>query len=342
MNLLYKSALERVVDSIDVNGKAFLITGASGLIGSCLIDLLMIANEKGTTNHIYALGRSAKKLESRFANYMNSNTFHVLEQDICFPINDNLHFDYIVHAASNADPINYAKYPAETMTINMLGTINVLEYIRHNPGCVAEFLSTFEVYGNTGKDDYEESDVGILNFNEIRACYPESKRAAETLVRCYVKEYGLDVKIGRLSSIYGPTMAADDSKAHAQFMRNALDGKDIVLKSKGLQRRTYCYVLDAVTGILTVLFHGEKGEAYNISNEKSIVSIAELAQIIAEKCGRKVVYALPSELEMNGFSKPQNCILDNGKLKALGWHANYNIFEGVNECLSILEEIANN
>ena len=342
MNLLYRSALERVVDFIDVNGKAFLITGASGLIGSCLIDLLMIANEKGKTNHVYALGRSAKKLESRFANHLSSNTFHVLEQDICSPINDNLYFDYIVHAASNADPINYAKYPAETMTTNMLGTMNVLEYTRHHPGCVAEFLSTFEVYGNTGKDDYEESDVGILNFNEIRACYPESKRAAETLVRCYVKEYGLDVKIGRLSSIYGPTMAADDSKAHAQFMRNALEGKDIVLKSKGLQRRTYCYVLDAVTGILAVLFHGEKGEAYNISNEKSIVSIAELAQIIAEKCGRKVVYALPSELEMNGFSKPQNCILDNSKLKALGWHANYNIFEGVYECLSILEEIANN
>ena len=103
MNLLYRSALERVVDSIDVNGKAFLITGASGLIGSCLIDLLMIANEKGKTNHVYALGRSAKKLESRFTNYLSSNTFHVVEQDICFPISDNLHFDYIVHAASNAE-----------------------------------------------------------------------------------------------------------------------------------------------------------------------------------------------------------------------------------------------
>ena len=342
MNPLYKSSLEKGLDSVDVTGKSFLITGASGLIGSCLIDLMMMACKKGHYNHIYALGRSSNKLRKRFSDYQESVNFHIIEQNICTPINDDYEFDFIIHAASNADPINYAKYPAETMKTNLLGTINVLEYARKHPGCIVEFLSTFEVYGNAGKDEYLESDVGLLDFNALRSCYPESKRAAESLVRCYVKEYDLDAKIGRLASIYGPTMTADDSKAHAQFMRNALEGKDIVLKSKGQQIRTYCYVLDAITGILSILLHGEKGEAYNISNDKSIVSIAELAQIIAERCGKKVVYALPSKLETEGFSKPQNCILVNSRLKTLGWCANYDIHEGIKECLAILEDKTKN
>ena len=336
MNVLYRAALEQVEDSVEVSGKTFLVTGASGLIGSCLIDLMMLACENGKTNHIYALGRSSKKLEKRFSGYLDSDYFHIIEQDICSPFNDDFHFDYIIHGASHADPINYAKYPVETMKTNLMGIINVLEYARKHSNCHVELLSTFEVYGHAGKDEYSESDVGMLDFNTLRACYPESKRAAETLARCYQDEYNLKVKIGRLASIYGPTMAIDDSKAHAQFLRNAIEGKDIVLKSQGIQKRTYCYVIDAVTAILHILFHGKEGEAYNISNEKSIVTIAQLAQIIAEISGRKVIFDLPSDLESKGFSKPQNCILNNGKLRDLGWSGRYDIRRGVEESLSIL------
>ena len=338
MNVLYRAALEQVVDSVEVSGKIFLVTGASGLIGSCLIDLMMLACEKGKPNHIYALGRSLKKLEKRFSGYLNSEYFHIIEQDICSPINDDFRFDYIIHGASHADPISYAKYPVETMKTNLMGIIHVLEYARKHSACHVELLSTFEVYGQAGKDEYSESDVGMLDFNTLRACYPESKRAAETFVRCYHDEYNLKVKIGRLASIYGPTMAMDDSKAHAQFLRNAIEGKDIVLKSQGIQKRTYCYVIDAVTAILRILFRGEEGEAYNISNEESIVTIAQLAQVIADMSGSKVIFDLPSDLESKGFSKPQNCILNNRKLRDLGWSGRYDIRKGVEECLSILRQ----
>lgn len=332
---LYKTALQKIKPAVEVDNKSFLITGASGLIGSCLIDLLMTAN-KVFHNHVYALGRSKAKLQNRFNDYLESSFFHILEQDIRTPLSDELHFDYIIHGASNADPISYAKYPAETMLTNMEGGINILEYTRKHFDCKAEILSTFEVYGKLDKDDYVEQDAGTIDFNQIRSCYPESKRVMEILSRCYVDEYNANVNIGRLCSIYGPTMATADSKAHAQFMRNALEGKDIVLKSTGEQKRTYCYVLDAVTGILTVLFHGKKGEAYNISNEQSVVTIAELAQVIAGIAGRSVIFDLPSELEKKGFSKPQNCVLDNSKLRALGWSGNYDINQGIGECLSIL------
>ena len=333
---LYKASLLKFIDAIEVNEKAFLITGASGLIGSCLTDLLMLSNECGRENHVYALGRSKSKLEKRFHDYLESEHFHIVEQDICCPLDDSVEYDFIIHCASNTDPVNYAKYPAETMTTNMLGGINVLEYGRKHHNCHIEILSTFEVYGNAGKDEYSESDVGLLDFNHLRSCYPESKRAIETLSKCYREEYGVKVSIGRLSSIYGPSMAENDSKAHAQFIRNALAGKNIVLKSKGEQRRTYCYVFDAVTGILCVLFHGECGTAYNISNENAIVSIAEVAQTVADVAGTSVVYDLPDDLESRGFSKPQNCILNNAKLHALGWRGQYTLKNGLVETINIL------
>lgn len=335
-NDIYRSSLERVVPEIAIEDGKILVTGASGLIGSCIIDLLMLANNHGRAFEVYALGRNAEKLRLRFSAFKQSPLLHFVEQDICKPLDSAISYDYIIHGASNADPRNYAKYPAETMIINLEGAKNVLNYCKEHPSTKALMMSTFEVYGNAGKDVYVESDSGVVDLNMIRSCYPESKRCMEILTRCYVDEYGVKAVIGRLCSIYGPTMAKDDSKAHAQFIRNGLKGEDIVLKSKGEQRRTYCYVIDAVTGLLCVLANGAAGEAYNIANENAIVSIAEVAQKIAELSGTKVVFSLPNELEKKGYSKPQNCILKNDKLKSLGWSGTYTIEGGLGETLNIL------
>lgn len=339
-NNIYSEALKKSLGYVAVTGKSFLVTGASGLIGSCLVDLLMLANQEGANNHVYALGRSFEKLSKRFCSLAHNKYFHIIVQDVCSPLDDSYEFDYIVHCASNADPVSYAKFPVETMTTNILGGKNILDYGKQHKKCKITILSTFEVYGNGNKDVYCESDAGILDFNQFRSCYPESKRTLEIISRCYVDEYGVNVNVARLSSIYGPTMAANDSKAHAQFLRNALVGKDIVLKSKGLSRRTYCYVIDAVTGILTVLFKGKNAESYNISNEKSISSIAEVAQTVAQIAGRKVIFELPSEIEQKGFSKPQNCILDNHKLRYLGWKGMYTLAEGMKETFDILRSFS--
>ena len=134
-------------------------------------------------------------------------------------------------------------------------------------------------------------------------------------------------------------MQANDSKAHAQFLMNALAGQDIVLKSKGTQRRTYCYVMDAVSGILAVLFRGKAGEAYNVANDQSIATIAEVAQTIAKIAGTKVIFDLPDDVESKGFSRPQNCVLKTDKIKALGWNGKYRLNEGLNETFEILKEM---
>ncbi len=337
-NEIYRNALERVIPEIVIHDGSVLVTGASGLIGSCAIDLLMLANDYGRKFEVYALGRNEEKLRKRFATFADSEMLHFVEQDVRKPLDNSVSYDYIVHGASNADPRNYALYPVETMLINLEGAKNILEYCKDHQNTKAILLSSFEVYGNAVKDIYYESDYGILDLDILRNCYPESKRCAEQLVRCYVDEYDVNAVLGRLCSIYGPTMAKDDSKAHAQFLRNALRDEDIILKSKGDQRRTYCYVLDAVTGLLAVLSKGERGEAYNISYENSVASIAEVAQTIASIVGTRVVFNLPDEVEARGFSKPQNCILNNEKLRSLGWEGSYTLREGLIETIDILSQ----
>lgn len=336
---IYLKALQDISSYVNVEEKSFLVTGASGLIGSCLIDLLMFVNRKqGKRNHVYALGRNALKLKDRFSLFVGDKYFHIIEQDVCQQINDKFAFDFIVHGASNADPIAYVKYPVETMQTTLLGAINILEYGRKHKGCKIVMLSTFEVYGKADHDVYKEKDAGIIDFNTLRASYPESKRSMEILSRSYVDEYGVLVNIARLSSIYGPTMITTDSKAHAQFIRCAVNGKDIELKSKGEQRRTYCHVIDAISGILTILTKGETGECYNIANEDAVTSIAELAQIVANIAEVNVVFEKPSALEVKGYSKPQDIILDNKKLCALGWNPLFPIYTGMKMTVDILKK----
>ena len=335
-NTIYREALEKVIPEIAISDGRVLVTGASGLIGSCLVDLLLLANDYGRNFEVFALGRNMEKLRKRFSAFSRSVLLHLIKQDIQMPLDSSIQYDYIIHGASNADPRNYALYPVETMLINLSGAKNVLNYCKDHPTTRSIMLSTFEVYGNADKDVYQESDAGIIDQNMIRSCYPESKRCMEILTRCYVEEYGINAVIGRLCSIYGPTMLSDDSKAHSQFIRNALRGEDIVMKSKGNQRRTYCYVIDAITGLLCVLGNGATGEAYNISNEESVVTIAEVAKTVAEIAGTKVVFDIPDEIEKKGFSKPQSCVLDNHKLLSLNWKGVYDIKAGLKECIEIL------
>ena len=332
----YIDGVSRIANQLKVKEGNILVTGATGLIGSYLIDTLLYANAHCDCNFtIYALSRSLEKIENRFGRDVIA-----VVQNIQEPLRLESDMDFIIHAASNADPKTYAKYPVDTIMTNIEGTKHILNYCKEHTNCKLLYTSTFEVYGKIENHDvYTESDAGVIDFHVLRNGYPESKRCCELLIQSYVKQYDVNAIITRLPSVYGPTMQKDDSKAHAQFIRNALNHEDIVLKSKGEQRRTYCYVADIVSGMLFLLFNETmSGEAYNISNENSIVSIAELAKTIANMAGTKVVFDLPEELESAGFSKPQNSILDNTKLMQLGWKAMYSLEDGLAETMDVLKE----
>lgn len=337
----YMSQLSVIADAITLRDCTVLVTGATGMIGSSLVDVLLMADrEYGKNIKVIAMGRKEGKLKDRFSYAPNQDQLSFIVQDISAPIKPDTDIDYIIHTASNADPRNYSLYPAETLLTNVYGTNAILDYCKDHPGVRMLFTSTFEVYGKDGdRDVYEEETSGVIDLNQIRSCYPVSKKCAEILLRCYHSEYGVDGVIARLSSIYGPTMSKEDSKAHAQFMRNGLKGEDIVLKSKGSQKRTYCYLMDAVDGIFTILEKGQSGEAYNVSNDQSVATIAEVAGTVAKICGTQVIFDIPDEIERRGFSRPQNCVLDNSRLRSLGFRGKYSLEDGLRSTMNIIREL---
>lgn len=333
---MYKESIKAAANEIGLRNTSILVTGATGLIGSCAIDILVEANKELDAGiKIYALGRNGEKIQKRFG-----NSVIPIVQDITEPLSDDNYYGYIIHGASNADPKTYALQPVETIITNVLGNKNVLDYCISHKKTKMLLTSSFEVYGVIeGKDVYSEEISGIIDQSILRNGYSESKRCSELLLKSYVDEYGTNAVIARLPSVYGPTMLKSDSKAHAQFIRNALNGENIILKSRGEQRRSYCYVIDVVRALFKILQDGEKGEIYNVSNERSIASIAEIAKICSNLAGTEIDYQLPDDIEAKGFSKPVNCILDNTKLKLLGWSAKYSLNEGFKETLEYLKRV---
>lgn len=312
-----------------INGKSFLVTGANGLIGSYLIFFLDYLNKEYNAGiKIYAMSRSKERLEKS----LSGADVDIIEQDLNESLKQKIDADYIIHAASNAHPLAYSKDPVGTMKTNLVGTMNLLEGIQ-NPNSKFLYISSGEIYGSNVDHAFTENDLGIVDTKSVRSCYPESKRAAETLCMAYNAQFGVHVNVARLCYVYGPTITDSNSRADAQFLRNALDGEDIVMKSEGAQRRTYCYVADTVAALLTILVKGADAEVYNIANPNSIVSVREYAATLCEITGVNLKFELPDEVEKRGYSKSSDSILDASKLINLGWKPVYGIKDGLTQTI---------
>lgn len=333
---LYKEDLQNAirVKGIELlKGKRFLITGATGLIGVHMIDALMLLGDV----EVFAVGRNKERAAERLGEYYGAKNFHFIEQDVCNPL-PHVEVDYIIPLASNTHPLAYSQYPVETLLINVKGAEHALN-LAAETGATVLYPSTVEVYGNAkGEDVFTEDYTGQLNLATSRACYTESKRAAEALCQSYIAEKGIEVKIVRLSRIFGPTMLKTDSKASSQFINKAIANEDIVLKSEGNQFFSYTYVTDAVNAMLHVLIHGENGVAYNISNKQCDVRLKEFAALCAEYNGKQVVFDLPTETEKKGFSIAAKAILDNTRLLSIGWEPHYTMKEALHHTIEILAE----
>ena len=343
---LYREDIDTVasgnVDWDKLKNKSIMITGATGLIGTFLIDVLMYRNAKyDDCITVYAIGRNKERAMSRFNSYFDSRYFVFIQIDMQNSIDLNLPVDYIIHSASNTHPIAYSTEPVNTILLSVLGTKSVLDTASAHNVKRTLFLSTVEVYGenrgdtNTFKEDY----CGYIDCNTLRAGYPEGKRAAEALCQAYIKEKSVDVVIARCCRVYGPTMGEDDSKAIAQFIKNAAKGENIVLKSKGEQQYSYCYVADICSALLFLLLNGKNGKAYNISDVDCDLTLLQIANILSEYTGKEIVFDIPSSVESAGYSKATKALLDSSKLRELGWEARYPIKNGIIRTVKILQDM---
>jgi nucleoside-diphosphate-sugar epimerase len=342
-NALYKEDIDALA-SYDIQwgelkNKSILITGATGLIGTFLVDLLMYRNSKyndGIT--VYAVGRNKEKAFTRFNEYFDTPFFIFIQQDIQSSLELNASVDYIIHGASNTHPIAYATEPINTIMLSVLGTKSILDYAFIHNVKRTMFLSTVEIYGENRGDveTFNEDYCGYIDCNTLRAGYPESKRAAEALCQAYIKEKNIDIVIARCCRVFGPTMGNDDSKAIAQFIRNAVNGENITLKSKGDQQFSYSYVADICSAILFLLLHGEKAQAYNVANTDDCLSLLQIVTLLSEYTDKKIIIDIPSLTEADGFSKASKALLNCSKIKKLGWEAKYSIKDGIIRTVEIL------
>ena len=317
-----------------LRGKTILISGASGLIGSYLVDLLLYKNRhEGLNCSVVGICRDRKRAEARFGDQLRNDSFALL----CADINEGLstgtdQIDYVVHLASTTHPRAYSTRPIETIMTNLIGTRNLLDFACSHSARRFLFASSNEIYGENRGDTelFDEDYLGYIDCNTLRAGY---------LCQAYIKEKGMDIVIPRFTRSYGPTILEDDSKAISQFIKNAVNGEDIVLKSKGQQYYSYSYVSDTVTGLLTVLLKGACGQAYNVADAKSDTTLYDLASKLAAFAGTKVVTQTPEEVERLGYSKATKARLNGAKLQRLGWQSRVKMEDGLMRTIRILRKL---
>ena len=299
-----------------------LVTGATGLIGSMFIKLLILANEAyGLDLKVLGHVRSHDKAQTIFGEYLDNESFTIIDgslESIDTPC------DYILHGAAPTQSKFFVEHPVETIRTSIHGTEAMLELSRHKKVKKLVYLSSMEQYGvpyESGQVMTEER-LGYLDHLNVRSSYSESKRLCECYCKSYAVEYGVPTVIARLAQTFGPGVPVSDNRVFMQFTKSALKHEDIVLHTKGDSMSNYCYITDALTGILTLMKSGEVGEAYNICHDEETRSIASIAHLVATHVSgdkSKVIFDIPEDVQGLGYAPTVHMFLSSKKLKSLGW-----------------------
>ena len=322
-------------------GESVMITGAAGLICSAVTDILIRYNETHAAPvRILAAGRWEKEMTDRFGLYAGKPYFTYVPYDASKSDNAlDVDADFVIHGASNAFPGLITTQPVETMLSNFTGLYQLLRYAKAHRTKRVLYISSSEVYGKKeSAAPFREGEYGFIDLLNPRNSYSVGKRAAETLCASFAAEYGVESVIVRPGHIYGPTASPFDNRVSSAFAYAAARGEDIVMKSDGAQLRSYCHCLDCASAILKVLLSGENMHAYNISNPDSIVTIRQMAEILAAAGGVRLVRETATAEEQKGFNPMLNSSLDSRGLETLGWRGCFDAAAGLRETVEILRE----
>lgn len=299
--------------------KTVLITGSNGMTGKAIIEWILLENEiYGANCRIIASTRYPENIPD----YIEKNDnveFCKFGTECEYTKNEEI--DYIIHAAAPTGRAFFISNPVETLRILVDESEKILEIAREKEAKMV-FLSSVEAYGvpNT-KVPLKEDYVGAIDSLDIRNGYPIGKKAVEFLCYAMSKEYGVDVKIVRPSSIQGLFQAYNEQRIFNELLRCMVENKNLVMKSDGLSKKSIVYTLDAVTGILSVLFKGAAGEAYNITNPSTFLTMKDLAITLFEefKPQLKVEFDIEDRMK-TGYLPHLEFTQDISKLNSLGWY----------------------
>lgn len=315
------------MDYLFLKNKRIIITGATGLIGKSLVKKLNDVNQAYQFNlQILAVVRNETKAKKLFAEY---SCVEYIVSDILELNAEDYRADYFIHAASMTSSKAFVEKPIETLETAIEGTKNALKLAKKNNVKAFVYLSSMEVYGAPQTDEkISETHSTNIDTMQVRSCYPESKRMCENICVSYGKEYGLPVRILRLTQTFGPGVEYNDGRVFAEFARCAIEGKDIILHTKGLTKRSYLYTEDCVKAILITLNNGHDFEAYNVANEETYCTIYDMAKLCAKLSGYPIKVKIEEEdISQHGYAPVLHMNLDTKKIQSIGWKPSFNLQE---------------
>lgn len=302
--------------------KTILVTGATGRLGRYIVETLVDVDLKYNLNlRVMSVVRNETKAKNVFGDLVEFPNVSFIYQDINETIEFDGTVDYIFHTAGPAAPLDFKTSSVNTLWAHVNGTHNVLEFaVKHGTRKVF-YVSTVEIYGSWLSDELiKEEDMGPMPNLNARACYPEAKRLCETMLSCYKATYGIEFCGVRLCHTLGAGILLNDGRAFAEFIDCALKGTNIVLHSDGSAMRSYTYTPDVINAMFMIMERGESGYMYNVAATENVISIRDLANLIADLSPKKTTkVTFCNEASNMPYLPFKLAVMNTTKVRELGW-----------------------